>query len=253
MTLQQQEFKNEFFLTKLQDALKRSGLPAEQLKELSTMVVAKLKCDSACQKRKKEEELKKLWIDSQEQYKKLPGLIKKYEKEYFVETQGEDFYKNSVLKPRYQYNADLYRQEAENKLNKAQNRNNLETFENFENLETAGKEALEKMLELYKENVNNKNKLELEIDNNYKSALTGERRVYYEINEINNLKYYNKIIRIVYFVLIAIYIIFGPFFRNGGWKKPTQWIYLIIFILLPFIIKYIIDFFYTQSSSSSSS
>ena len=74
--------------------------------------------------------------------------------------------------------------------------------------------------------------------------MTAERTVYYEDNEIDNLHYYNDVLKVIYYVVLALYILFGGFFSNNHYTNIFLWLYLILYIALPWILKYIAGYFY---------
>jgi hypothetical protein len=68
------------------------------------------------------------------------------------------------------------------------------------------------------------------------------RKNYYQFSEqqfYNNIKFYLKII---YYVLFAIYIFFGDFMAKTRYKDYRFYVVAVIYLLLPFVIKYIIGF-----------
>ena len=82
----------------------------------------------------------------------------------------------------------------------------------------------------------------MDIDNYYKKVSTDERKVYYQDEQIENAEYYQKFIMIMYYVLIVIYILFGPFIWQQAYKSIFMWILIILYIIFPFLLNYIIQF-----------
>ena len=97
---------------------------------------------------------------------------------------------------------------------------------------------------LYKDSLEKNKLLKIDIDNYYKKTNTDERKVYYEIEEITNIKYYNKLIKFLY---ITIFIIF--LFRQRTnihiFKRPLYLFFIILYISFPFLVKKIIIFVYS--------
>jgi magnesium-transporting ATPase (P-type) len=83
-----------------------------------------------------------------------------------------------------------------------------------------------------------KNKaLKRDIDNNKKITITNGRKVYYEDQEINNLNFYQTIIKVIYYLLLVVYIILGSFVGKKEYKNWKVWIIMLLYILLPFILN----------------
>ena len=220
--------------------LQRAGASMPEILDVVKAIAAKLECDDACQKRKKIDELRKTWINSLNQYNTLPNIIDTNEQKYFDLAEGPDYYKNNVLKPKYIHQA------TENLNNEREKLESINTnFNSLLNGYSGETIALNRLKQLEDDLIEKNKSLRTKIDNHYKSTLTNERKVFYEIDEVSSLKYYNKILFIIYFVILCIYIIFGPFFRKGLYKKYTGWIHIIFYIVLPFTINWLIGLFYT--------
>ena len=234
-----QETQNKLFLSQLDEALNTSGAPKTEILELIKMSQAKLQCDSACEKRKNIDELRKKWMNSLKQYQTLPDDINANEKKYFDEKEGSGYYSNNILKPKYindaNENASKERKGFFNK--KKQIILLLDAY----NLDTI---ALKRLTELQNDLVLKNDFLTKEIDIHYKSTLTSERKVFYEIDEVNNLHWYHSKLMYLYFILIFLFIIFGSVFRRGNYKKISTWGYLLLYSILPFIINWLVILFY---------
>ncbi len=202
---------------------------------------ASMSCDEACQRNKKLEELKKKWVDSQNQYERLPEIIEVNEKNYFDAAKGPNYYNNNILKPKYDKEAkELDQKERDNM------RDTIKIFKNKLVTYTFDQLALTRLKELEKD-LKTKNKSLIEdIDKHYKTTLTNERRVFYELGEVDQLNKYAYIMKIVYFILLVLYLIFGPFLKQGHYKSIKSWIKVIILIAIPFIILPIIIFWTTR-------
>lgn len=95
--------------------------------------------------------------------------------------------------------------------------------------------------QMYTDLIKTNKLLKLDINNYYKKKNTNERKVYYEIGNIDNVIYYNKLLKIIYFVILGIYILFGNFIGDKQYLKPLVWIMIIVYICVPFFLKYIIN------------
>jgi hypothetical protein len=68
------------------------------------------------------------------------------------------------------------------------------------------------------------------------------RKNYYQFSEqkfYNNIKFYLKII---YYALFAVYIFFGDFIGKTRYKDYRFYIVALVYLLIPFVLKYIIGF-----------
>ena len=68
--------------------------------------------------------------------------------------------------------------------------------------------ALNRMTQLYDDLLKKNEALKIDIQDYYKKTVTAERKVYYENNEIDNLQYYNTLLKIIYYVVLALYVLF---------------------------------------------
>ena len=235
--------QNNLFLSQLDETLNTSGAPKTEILELIKMSQAKLQCDTACEKRKNIDELRKKWINSLKQYQTLPDDINANEKKYFDEKEGTGYYSNNILKPKYINDANKNAtKEREGLISKI--KPSLSLLDSY-NLETI---ALKRLTELQNDLVLKNDSLTKEIDIHYKSTLTSERKVFYEIDEVNNLQWYHSILMYLYFILIVLFIIFGPVFKRGNYKKISTWSYLLLYSVLPFFINWIVILFYNNDN-----
>lgn len=221
--------------------LGRSGTSMPQIMDTINNMAAQFMCDSACQKRKEEDKLRKKWIDSLNQYEKLPQTIESNEKKYYDFAKGDSYYKNDILKPKYEKQAyDLVKDEHKYL------EDSTKKFDTLVNGYCADKKSIKRLKQL-EEDLDEKNEyLREKIDDHYKTTLTDERRVYYEIQEVDQLKKYTFILKVIYYILIGFYVFFGPFFKKDYYKSLKQWLRLFFYITIPFIILPIVIFLTTS-------
>ena len=65
------------------------------------------------------------------------------------------------------------------------------------------------------------------------------RKNLYEFESINIFNNIFYILRIVYYAIFAIYIIFGDFMKQQLYKNPYFYLVAILYLIMPFTIKYI--------------
>ena len=226
---------NSEMIVKMDDALTKAGLPNNQLNQLLRVVEERVRCDSECQRKRDIAALKKKWQNSEQEYKNLPDQIKLNEKKYYTLDKGEEYYRNNILKKRYDEHIKKWENDQQSKFNDVK----IEMSKTLDNY-TSETIAKSRMNQLYND-VSTKNKaLKRDIDDYYKNTLTSEREVFYENEEIKNLKWYRTIIKVVYFVILALYILFGSFFQKGDYKSLKVWLGIAVYIAIPFVLRYII-------------
>ena len=92
--------------------------------------------------------------------------------------------------------------------------------------------------------------LKRDIDNFYKKKSTNERKVYYELGNVENVIFYNKLIKILYFVILGVYILVGPFIAEQQYANPIVWAIILVYICIPFVLKYVVDLVFDWTNAS---
>jgi hypothetical protein len=236
MATDQLQLTNSEFLLEIDDALEDSGLPINKLNQLMRLAEERLRCDTECQRKKDIAALKEKWLTSKSEYNKLPDEIVENEKNYYTLDKGEKYYKNNILKTRYDDHIKKYKNAERAKLTDV--KSVLDALTANYKSDTVAESRIDQLYE----DVSKKNQaLKLDVDNYYKKTFTDERKVFYEDQEIDNLKYYRTIITIAYYVLIVFYIVFGSFFAKGDYKKWKSWLLIVVYIAIPYLLKNIIN------------
>lgn len=65
------------------------------------------------------------------------------------------------------------------------------------------------------------------------------RKNLYEYERITLYSSVYNVVKIIYYSLLILYIIFGSFFKNKMYKNKTFYIAALIYIILPYVLKYI--------------
>lgn len=236
--INKQNEENKELIAKIDEALKKEGLPQNELNKLIKMVEEKVRCDADCQRKNDLNNLKKKWKKAEADYQALPDQIDIDEKNYYILAKGKDFYKNNILKNKYN---DIIKQFIFNEKKEINNLKPVITSMNSSyKTETIAKSRIQQLLD----DLLNKNKqLKLDIDNFYKKTFTDERKVFYEDQNINNLIFYRYFINIAYFFIIIILVIFGSYFRSTDSFKIIfiKILLLLIFIAIPFFLRFFIN------------
>jgi hypothetical protein len=232
MASDETKVRNDLLLTHLNQALGHSKLPPQEIQTLMRQATQSFQCDAACERKKEIARLKQEWVKSESQAgEKLKQQIEDNRKNFFLAVKGPTFYRSNVLKPEYQAEIDTFIKQQQSDLSKIQI-SNTRTI----NAYTATISSLDRIKQLYND-VNNKNtSLKREIDRKEKTTNTAERRVYYEFQEMDKLEYYNKIIKIIYLVVVALYTVLSLYYISGQYKKFGFWGFVLIATAIPFVL-----------------
>lgn len=223
-------------LSEMDGALSHSGMPKNRLNHLLKAVEERIRCDSECQRKKDIAALKKKWKNSKEQYNDLPEQIDRYEKKFYVLDKGEEYYRNNILRQRFDEHIKKWNNDQQAKFNEVKSL--MRTLLDNYTSETLSKSRLN---QLYQD-VSDKNKaLRRDINDYYKNAFTNQRKIYYENEEIDSLEYYRTIIKVLYYTVLGIYVLFGSFFKNSDYKNWKVWVGIALYIGFPFILRYLIN------------
>ena len=72
-------------------------------------------------------------------------------------------------------------------------------------------------------------------------SATTNRKAVYEEHDLGNIKNSRKIMYYVYYLLFIFYIVFGRFFSAKEYRNYWVWVGIILYVTLPFYIKFITD------------
>ena len=222
---------NADYLSQLDKALIAAGLPQNKLNKLLKMAEENLQCDRECQRRTKIEEYKRTWNKSKDLYSTLPNTILYNEKKYYTLDKGPAYYTDNILKKKYIEQISKYKDIQIDKLDNFKNEiNNM--LDNYKSAEI----YKSRLNELYRDKVRKGVSLKKDIDDAEKRITTDTRKIYYEDQQTDNLKYYRKFIYILYYIippiLFIVYLIYGPFFRNKQYKDYKKDLLIILVIVI---------------------
>lgn len=100
-------------------------------------------------------------------------------------------------------------------------------------------ESLEKMKGVRRKLLRENEKLKLTIRDNKSGIYTNDRKVVYEEWAKEWLFTIGIALRAFYLLVAGLYLYYGPFITNSGWKTVQGWIIPSILIVFPFLIYYI--------------
>lgn len=187
-------------------------------------------------KQLQENVLKKKYLKEKQNLEDAPKRVADAEKNYYTFEHGEQWYD------------DFKENQAEQTAKKVTNKMVKEFSQD--------KKQLDDILNEYKTLLTYENKIE-ELSNYYDTQIekiTKENNklkgtdnvnkrmsVYYERNIEKNDKY-ESIIKILYWVLIVVFVLYVLVLK-GKYNNKAYWIILLVFIAYPYMIKYIIKMF----------
>jgi len=229
---------NAELLSDTNKKLQGAGVSQDILDEITKSIDNRFICDDECKRQREIVELKSKWKADKERYINLPEQINEAERAYYVEAKSDDYYNNNILRVRYN---NIFQRFKDNKTKQLDNvaRNVNKNIEHY----TANKLAEKRIKELYNDSLKKNKALKLDIDNYYRKVFTDERKVYYEDEQLENLEYYHTLIMIIYFALIVLYILFGPFFKQQKYKSILTWFFIALYVAFPFLLNYLITIY----------
>ena len=212
----------------LDSAFNKSGTSPDQLKRILLENKKALYCDADCQEKRKLIELKQNWLSSKNKARILPDQVQRNEKKYFIAAKGQEYYTDNILRPQFeaQINNFISQQLAELEKRKAVNASILTSY-------SASSMALSRIAQLETSLQRKNTALLRDIDTQRKNTFTSGRRVYYKAHNLESLEFYNYVIRIIYFSVIALYAILSLIFIKNKYRSILFWIYISFAIALP--------------------
>ena len=189
-------------------------------------------CGPDCLKEKKITELKSKYDNEKTDISKGPENLAEARKNYFVYAFGDKYNNN--------FNEKLYTKEAGVKVTemKKQHANNIKEISNVLNDYESAYVYKSNMGDLSQKYEEENKTLKGEIDDNMKEVTTNDRKVFYENQQIENIKYYKYLIKIVYWVTLVLYTI--VFIYDGFYKRVKMDMMLILLYIYPYVIDRIV-------------
>ena len=189
-----------------------SGKDSAAMQSMFQNMSSMLTCDTACQRRKKADELRNAWKAAVETEKTAPITTAEAEKRYYVFTEGTPGYEKMLLQ-RYTKKAETAKGLA------------LKT--------------LKRMKELLRVRLDENKALKAAIDQDIAAVETNDRRVVYENWAKGWLGTVGKALLWLYILVAATFIYKSSFIQDQGYKTVKGWLMVVALVIYPFILKYI--------------
>jgi hypothetical protein len=209
-----------------------TGKDSAAMQSMFQNVSSMLTCDSACQRRKKADELRRAWKAAEESEKKAPTNTSDAEKQYYVFTQGVPGYEKMLLQ-RYTKKAEAAKSVAQ--------KSHKELLDELTALladYTAETITLKRMKELLRVRLDENKALKLAIDQDISAVETNDRRVVYEDWAKGWLGTVGKSLIWLYIIVAATFVYKSSFIKSQGYKTIKGWLMIVALVIYPFILKY---------------
>lgn len=118
----------------------------------------------------------------------------------------------------------------------ASNIKDLTTLNNYYLSQEAYSKRMYDILDTKKKEVG---KLQEKLDSMSSKGLTEGRKAVYEISAKDNLESVQKVLYYIYYFLFIMYLIFGRFFLDEEYRSVRVWIFILLYVTLPFYLTYI--------------
>jgi hypothetical protein len=192
-----------------------------------------LQCGPTCQKLKKREELKQKYINAQTNVISAPDQLRQAQKNYFLYSFGAAQYDDVIseqLNSKSAKIASTMQQEFDQNVDNADNL--IATYETSDN-------QSEYMIDLKNKYIKENAALTMKIKNITTDIVTNDRKTYYQEQNMDRVDGWFHLYIAVYIILFAILGI-CIFIANSKYSFKVKLFIFILFLLYPFVSKYII-------------
>jgi hypothetical protein len=224
-------------LKKYEELNKQNSNINNNLDKFNSMIdkaTASISCDSECQRKQKDDELKQAYLDAQTNLATAPNNVYVSRQNYVVFDQGQPAYDeliDSELLEQAQKLSSYYQTNFEN-----ESQNIFFNIDTYSGLLINLKNIFDLYLKYKEENINLFKKLKDETND----VLTNDRKTYYQDQGIDNLKfYYHYFLLLIYIVAVLCYVVYN-FMYPSQVSFIVRIIILGIMVLLPFISTWIL-------------
>ena len=208
----------------------------DQFNSLMSQASQAMSCDSECQRKKTEEELKQKYLNAQTNLATAPDQVSSSLKNYMVFADGTPAY-NEHLDKTLESKATQIATEFKTKF-KEDSGKLLAGLKTYDGLLTNFKNVVELYTKYKMENL----KLIKQLKDDSSDVLTNERKTYYQDQGIDTLKsVYSYLLITIYAICVIGFGVFSfAFPSNFEWKIRVG--ILVGLIILPFICTWILAF-----------
>jgi len=181
-------------------------------------------------------DLEQKYLNAQTNLQTAPLQVDETKKNYYIYKNGRPYYNDMLEKELKQKATQITQQISIKFKEEADNANTMNAYYNTDLINS------ENTKELYDEYLKKNAELEKLIKNSHGDVLTNDRKTYYENSKNDEIKSWNKFLRIGFYILVVVYlisIVVTPLSVDSS--RIKQIVLLIFFIIYPFLINYLID------------
>ena len=208
----------------------------DQFNSLMTQASQAMSCDSECQRKKTEEELKQKYLNAQTNLATAPDQVSSSKKNYMVFAEGTPAY-NEYLDQTLESKATQIATEFKTKF-KEDSGKLLAGLKTYDGLLTNFKNVVELYTKYKMENL----KLIKQLKDDSSDVLTNERKTYYQDQGIDTLKSVYSYLLITIYTICVIGFGISSFAFPSNFDLKSRVGILVGLIILPFICTWILAF-----------
>lgn len=190
-------------------------------------------CDSDCQNQKNVDDLRQKWENAKKTQKNAPQATIQAQKNYLIASEGVQGYHNTMFNY-YSKVADELKDKS-----KSSNADFLKDMDNLISEYSLDEINIDKLKDLLQVRLKQNKSYKQKLDASNKIVQTNDRKVVYENWAKQGLTTTAIILYIIYAVIYIVFIIVTVRNPNFDFKNYKSYISIIIFLIIPFIIKYI--------------
>lgn len=193
-----------------------------------------ISCDSECQRKKTEQELKDKYLNAQSKLSLAEPEFQAAKKNYYTYVSGQTGY-DDMIENEFKQKADLivekFKENYQDEISKIKSQ--LDTYNgllvNFRNVLDLDRKYKRENRQLFKE-----------LKENANDVLTNERKTFYEDQQNDSLNnYYYYILWTIYIIVVLCLIVFSLIYQTQTtWK--VRLLFVLLFFILPFISTWIL-------------
>jgi hypothetical protein len=227
------DLKNKYdSVMKQQDLLKRQLNAQDKINSLLETSAQSIVCGPDCQKNKTAEELKQKYLDSQTNNITAPLKLEESRKNYYVFTEGENYYNNMLeeeLKKKAEQLSQLITENFNEEVSSAK------TMNTYYNTSLINSTYTKELLNEYSEK---NSELKLKLRDNQGDILTNDRKTYYESSALDRLKLWYTFWWYIYYIFVIIFLL-AIFLSPSNLSIIIKLIVLVVLIFYPYYIDYV--------------
>ena len=187
-------------------------------------------CDSACLEARRLADAKATWLKAKRQAEAAPGVAARAEETYLLLKGGEKAYMK-VLEGRYSKHAKKWAKESldRNKLAMTDLAFMIGDYETTYNL-------IPRLRELAVIREKEEAALNLAVKQRKGGAHAGDRRVVYEVRELDSLRTFRTVGVVLTYLVLLVWLLFGPFMKDEMYRMWFVWVCIIAYVAWPWVV-----------------